>query len=78
MVKEINAYTFLVDPQTDKTAIRRAIEVAYKVEVIDLKTITLPGGVKKTGKKRLRTTVTPRKKAVATLAAGQKIALFDL
>lgn len=78
MAKGSNAYTFLVDPQADKVAIRRAIEAAYKVDVVDLKTITLPGGSKRTGKKRLRVGVAPRKKAVALLPAGQKIEAFDL
>lgn len=78
MAKGSNAYTFLVDTSADKLAIRQAIETAYGVEVIDLKTITLPGGTKRTGKKRLRVGVAPRKKAVAILPAGQKIEVFDL
>lgn len=78
MVKQSNAYTFLVDPQADKTAIRAAIKAAYKVDILDLKTITLPGGSKRTGKKRVRVGMAPRKKAVAILPKEQKIAAFEL
>lgn len=78
MAKETNAYTFLVDPKADKITLRRAIEATYKVTVLDLKTITLPGQVKRTGKKRLKVAQPPRKKAVALLAKGQKIEAFDL
>lgn len=78
MAKNTNAYTFLVDPRADKITIRRAIEAAYNVTILDLKTITLPSGVKKTGKKRVRTVIPARKKAVALLPTGQKIEAFDL
>ncbi len=78
MAKESNAYTFLVDPKADKTAIRAALKAAYKIDILDLKTITLPGGTKRTGKKRVRVNVAPRKKAVAILPKGQKIEAFDL
>lgn len=78
MAREENAYTFYVDPRADKREIRRAIEVAYGVEIVDLKTIRLPGKVKRTGKKRVSNQQPDRKKAIALLPQGQKIESFDL
>lgn len=78
MARETNSYTFYVDPRADKREIRQAIQIAYGVEVIDLKTIRLPGKVKRTGKKRSSTKQADRKKAIAVLPQGQKIEVFDL
>ncbi len=78
MAKENNAYTFFVDKNADKRQIRAAIELAYGVTVRDLKTVTLPSGEKRTGKKRIRTNTASRKKAIAVLPEGQKIAVFEM
>jgi len=78
MAKEENSFTFYVDPRADKRAIKEAIEAAFEVKVLDLKTISLPGGSKRTGRRRIVRHVPARKKAIAVLPAGQKIELFDL
>lgn len=78
MAKENNAYTFAVDPSADKREIKMAIEAAYGVTVKEIKTVTLPSAEKRTGKKRIRTRVAPRKKAIALLPEGQKIAVFEM
>jgi large subunit ribosomal protein L23 len=78
MVKDSNAYTFYVDPRADKREIREAIEAGFEVNVIDLKTVSLPSGSKRTGRRRITKNVPVRKKAIAFLPAGQKIELFDL
>lgn len=78
MAREENAYTFLVATQADKREIRNAIEQAFDVNVLDLKTIRLPGKTKRTGKKRSSTQQADRKKAIAILAQGQKIEAFNL
>lgn len=78
MAREENAFTFYVDPRSDKREIREAIQVAYGVTVTDLKTVRLPGKSKRTGKRRLAQTAPDRKKAIVFLQAGQKIDVFDL
>jgi len=78
MAKEENSFTFYVDPSADKRAIKQAIEAAFEVKVLDLKTISLPGEQKRTGRRRITRNVPARKKAIAVLPAGQKIELFDL
>jgi large subunit ribosomal protein L23 len=78
MAKDNNIYTFYVEPQADKRAIREAIETTFGVTVSDLKTVSLPSISKRTGRRRQRTMVAERKKAMALLPKGQKITLFDL
>ncbi len=78
MAKLNNAYTFYVDPRADKREIKEAIEAGFEVKVLDLKTVSLPGNNKRTGKRRIVKNVPGRKKAIAVLPEGQKIELFDL
>lgn len=78
MAKEGNAYTFFVDPKADKRQIRQAVEAAYGVKVLDLKTVMLPSQNKRTGKRRLRTTLPARKKAIVILPEGQKLEMFEV
>jgi len=76
-------YVFRCHPSATKVQIRRAIEEAFadqKITVIDVNTITIRGKVRL--RSRGRTRVSGRsagwKKAVVTLAAGQKIeGLFE-
>ena len=78
MAKLSNAYTFYVDPRADKREIKEAIEAGFDVKVLDLKTVSLPGINKRTGRRRIVKNVPGRKKAIAVLPEGQKIELFDL
>lgn len=78
MVAQNNAYSFYVDPKADKKEIKEAIELAFEVKVLDLKTVSLPSASKRTGRRRIKKNVPGRKKAIAILPVGQKIELFDL
>ncbi len=78
MAKEENAFTFYVDSGADKPEIKKAIEAGFNVTVSDIKTVRVPGKIKRTGSKRRPVKQTPRKKAIIVLPAGQKIELFDL
>ncbi len=78
MAKEENAFTFYVDPSADKTEIKKAIEAGFGVHVSDIKTVKVPGKVKRTGSKRRPSTKADRKKAIIVLPPGEKIELFDL
>lgn len=73
---ENNKYVFEVDPRANKTQIREAIQLAFDVRVTDINTLRRKGK-----KRRLRTRVggyTPtRKRAVVTLASGDKIEIFE-
>ncbi len=78
MAKEENSFTFYVDPSADKLEIKKAIEAGFNVTVQDIKTITVPGKVKRTGSKRRPAKQADRKKAIIVLSQGEKIELFDL
>jgi len=64
-------YLFLVGNSANKIQIKKAVEQAYKVKVRDVNTFVSMGKLKRVRHQLGRTTDT--KKAVVTLAAGQKI-----
>jgi large subunit ribosomal protein L23 len=70
-----NKYTFEVHPGASKPEIKRAIEELFKVKVLAVNTTRLPGKEKRFG---LNVSRQPdRKKAVATVKAGDRIELFE-
>lgn len=64
-------YLFLVDNSANKIQIKRAVEQIYKVKVKNVNTFVSIGKLKRVRHQLGRTSDT--KKAVVTLAAGQKI-----
>lgn len=64
-------YLFLVDNSANKIQIKKAVEQIYKVKVKNVNTFVSIGKLKRVRHQLGRTTDT--KKAVVTLAAGQKI-----
>jgi large subunit ribosomal protein L23 len=70
-----NKVTFEVDPGANKSEIKKAIETLFKVKVLKVNTVTLPGKVRRFGAKESKQS--NWKKAIATLKAGEKIALFE-
>ncbi len=64
-------YLFLVDSAANKIQIKQAIQQAYKVKVKNVNTFVSRGKLKRVRHQLGRTVDT--KKAVVTLAAGQKI-----
>ena len=64
-------YLFLVDKQANKNQIRKVIQEIYKVKVTKINTLILPGKLRRV---RYQLGRTPDyKKAIVTLAEGQKI-----
>jgi large subunit ribosomal protein L23 len=72
-----NKYTFEVDRLANKDQIRQAIEELYSVNVVNISTIRGHRVSKATGRKRMKVTVAPNKKAVVTLRKGQKIDVYE-
>ncbi|MFN2461262.1 MAG: 50S ribosomal protein L23 [Candidatus Velthaea sp.] len=70
-------YSFEVHPQATKTQIKHAIQQIFKVTVTKINTITVPGKTKNFARRGVRTSgrQSDWKKAIVTLAAGQKIEL---
>jgi large subunit ribosomal protein L23 len=71
-------FTFKVAGQATKNDIRKEVEEKFKVNVIRIATIKIKGRSLRAGARRTEITLTPFKKAVVTLKAGQKIAIFDI
>ncbi len=68
-------YTFEVAQDANKPQIKQAVEKAFKVNVVSVNVIRVPGKMRRAGRRRGMTS--PWKKAVVTLEAGQKIELFE-
>lgn len=71
-------FTFAVDPDLSKRQIAANIESLYKVEVIDVRTISMHGKSKRVGRKMNRIQTPNWKKAMVQLKAGQKIDAFEI
>ena len=69
-----NRYTFLVDPDANKTEIRIAVEKVFKVKVTGVNTINRQGKRRRTrfGWGQRKAT----KRAIVSVAEGQRIDIF--
>lgn len=71
----IGKYTFEVHPQSNKIAIKRAVEESFNVTVIDVNTARVRAKAKRLG--MTKGTTRSWKKAVVTLKPGDKIEFFE-
>jgi large subunit ribosomal protein L23 len=70
-----NKYAFEVDRRANKPQIRQAVEIAFNVKVTDVNTMTMHGKTRRVGRK-----ISKRpdwKKAIVTVAPGDKIEFFE-
>lgn len=72
-----NMYTFEVDRLANKHQVAEAISELYGVKVLQVRSISKAPHSKKTGRRRMSTSVARTKKAVVTLAKDDKIDLFE-
>lgn len=70
-----NKYTFEVARAANKPQIKEAVEKAFKVRVAGVRVIQVPAKTRRFGRHLSRTPAW--KKAVVTLAQGDKIELFE-
>ena len=70
-----NKYSFRVDKKANKIEIKYAVETIFKVDVVEVHTMTMPGKMKRQGKTQGLTS--EWKKAVVKIRAGQRIPIFD-
>jgi large subunit ribosomal protein L23 len=68
-------YAFEVAAEANKRQIKQAVEAAFKVGVIAVNTMTMPGKKRRIGKGQVMTS--SWKKAVVVLKPGDKIELFE-
>ena len=70
-----NTVLFVVDSRANKNEVADAVEKSFKVKVVDVRTMNMPGKAKRRGR-----TVGLRpgwKKAIVTLKEGDKIEFFE-
>jgi large subunit ribosomal protein L23 len=72
-------YTFRIHTDANKLQVKEAIEELFRVQVIDVNVSMTKAKEKSRNRKRGRQVgwTSPWKKAVVTLAAGQKIEFFE-
>jgi large subunit ribosomal protein L23 len=73
---ERNNYTFAVARDANKFQIRAAVEAEFKVDVLGVRVLSVQPKQKRRGRKTLGT-VPGWRKAIVTIAPGQKIELFE-
>ena len=76
LIERTNTYTFLVDPRSNKTEVKQAIQTIFEVDVVRVNTQNRKGKVKRTG--YVRGKRKDNKRALVTLAAGQSIDVFGV
>jgi large subunit ribosomal protein L23 len=72
---EQNAYTFLVDPRSNKTEIKEAVQTIWGVRVTSVNTMNRQGKTKRRGFTKGKRA--DQKRAVVTLADGDTIEIFE-
>jgi large subunit ribosomal protein L23 len=70
-----NAYAFEVDSRANKIEIKRAIEQIFKVKVLTVHTVNMPGKNRRFGAHLSEKSTW--KKAIATLKPGERIELYE-
>jgi large subunit ribosomal protein L23 len=68
-------YTFWVSPRATRTQVKNAVQTAFKVKVTDVNIQNVSGKKKRVG--RFTGERADRKKAIVTLAEGQKIEALE-
>ena len=75
MLQEHGGYAFEVASKASKPQIKAAVEKAFKVKVLRVNVMTVPGKMKRVGRRQV---MTPSwRKAVVTLSPGDKIEFFE-
>ena len=75
MLQAQGKYAFEVAEEANKHQVKQAVEKAFKVKVMAVNVMTVPGKTRRVGR---QVVLTPsQKKAIVTLKPGDKIELFE-
>ncbi len=75
MLQAQGKYAFEVAEEANKHQVKQAVEKAFKVKVMAVNVMTVPGKTRRVGRQMV---LTPsQKKAIVTLKPGDKIELFE-
>ena len=75
LLKEGDKYAFEVAKEASKPQIKEAVEKIFKVEVVKVNVITVPGKTRRMGRREI--TSSSWKKAIVSLEPGHKITFFE-
>jgi len=75
LLKGEDKYAFEVAGKATKSQIKEAVEQAFKVKVSKVNVMMVPGKTKRFGRRQV--TSSPWRKAIVTLAPGDKITFFE-
>ena len=75
MLQAQGKYAFETAREANKQQIRQAVEKAFKVKVLAVNVMTVPGKTRRIGRRQVLTQ--SWKKAIVTLKPGDKIELFE-
>lgn len=73
---EVGKYAFHVTPDSNKDLVKGEVEKLFKVEVVNVNIVSIPGKLKRVG--RIFGRRNDVKKAIVTLKKGQKIEEFKI
>lgn len=77
-LSSLNQYVFEVDYNATKTTVKEAIETIFDVKVVKVNVMVVPAKQSKSMRnRRLRTRTSAYKKAIVTLAEGERIPIFE-
>jgi large subunit ribosomal protein L23 len=69
-------YVFEVDRRANKVLVKQAVEAAFNVKVLDVNIMNIPATMGHYGRRRV-ISESAWKKAIVTLAPGDKISFFE-
>jgi len=75
MLQAQGKYAFEIAREANKPQIKQAVEKAFKVKVLAVNVMTVPGKTRRVGRRQVSTL--SWKKAIVTLKPGDKIELFE-
>ncbi len=75
MLQAQGKYAFEIAREANKPQIKQAVEKAFKVNVLAVNVMTVPGKTRRVGRRQVLTQ--SWKKAIVTLKPGDKIELFE-
>jgi len=75
--RELGQYVFMVSRAANKLQIRQAVQEIYEVDVDSVNVMNMPAKVNQTRGRRRVTRRAPWKKAIVTLAAGERIEALE-
>lgn len=74
---QLGQYVFEVDPRANKLQVKEAVETIFDVDVVDVNILNMPAKRARRRNRRMAVRRPGWKKAIVTLAPGQRLQLFE-